>query len=216
MTVLESALEKILKVSPVVPVVTIKKAEDAVPIAEALIAGGIKIIEITLRTTAGLKAIEEVSKRIPEMTVGAGTVSNPEQFKNAIGAGAQFVVSPGLTDKLASFAKTEKTPFLPGVATISEIMKARDYGFQYLKLFPASVVGGPAAIKQYSSLFSDVYFCPTGGISLGNMNEYLSIVNVVCVGGSWLTPESAVEAKNWNEVKRLSKQAVDHAHSSRS
>ncbi|MBN8540137.1 MAG: bifunctional 4-hydroxy-2-oxoglutarate aldolase/2-dehydro-3-deoxy-phosphogluconate aldolase [Deltaproteobacteria bacterium] len=201
-------LEKLLKISPVIPVVTIKKLEDAVPIAEALLEGGIKIIEITLRTDAGLPSIEEVSKRLSDMTVGAGTVSNPEQFKQASNAGSKFIVSPGLTDRLAQFALSEKTPYLPGVATISEIMKARDYGFHHLKLFPASVVGGPVAIKQFSSLFSDIYFCPTGGISLANMKDYLTISNVVCIGGSWLTPESAIESKNWNEITRLSRQAV--------
>jgi 2-dehydro-3-deoxyphosphogluconate aldolase/(4S)-4-hydroxy-2-oxoglutarate aldolase len=201
-------VEKLLKISPVVPVVTIKKLEDAVPIAEALLAGGIKIIEITLRTSAGLQAVEAVSKRLPDMIVGAGTVSNPEQFKQARNVGAKFIVSPGLTDRLAQAALSEKTPYLPGVATISEIMKARDYGFSHLKLFPASVVGGPIAIKQYSSLFSDVYFCPTGGISLANMKDYLSISSVVCIGGSWLTPESAIESENWNEITRLSKQAL--------
>lgn len=201
-------LEKLLKISPVIPVVTIKKLEDAVPIAEALLEGGIKIIEITLRTDAGLPSIEEVSKRLSDMTVGAGTVSNPEQFKQASNAGSKFIVSPGLTDRLAQFALSEKTTYLPGVATISEIMKARDYGFHHLKLFPASVVGGPVAIKQFSSLFSDIYFCPTGGISLANMKDYLTISNVVCIGGSWLTPESAIESKNWNEITRLSRQAV--------
>jgi 2-dehydro-3-deoxyphosphogluconate aldolase/(4S)-4-hydroxy-2-oxoglutarate aldolase len=201
-------VENLLKISRVVPVVTIKKLEDAVPIAEALLEGGIKIIEITLRTSAGLPSIEAVSKRLSDMTVGAGTVSNPEQFKQSRGAGAKFIVSPGLTDRLAEVALLEKTPYLPGVATISEIMKARDYGFQYLKLFPASVVGGPVAIKQYSSLFSDIYFCPTGGISLANMKDYLAISNVVCIGGSWLTPESAIESENWSEITRLAKQAL--------
>lgn len=201
-------LDSILKISPIVPVVTIKKVEDAVPIAEALLAGGIGVIEITLRTEAGLKSISEVAKNVSGMTVGAGTISNPEQFKQAAEAGAKFIVSPGLTPKLAQFVPTQKTAFLPGVATISEIMNARDYGFRYLKFFPASIAGGAPAIKQFTSLFSDIQFCPTGGINLENMNDYFSISKVACIGGSWITPEPLIEAKNWAEIKRLSADAI--------
>ncbi|OYZ23115.1 MAG: keto-deoxy-phosphogluconate aldolase [Bdellovibrio sp. 28-41-41] len=201
-------LENILKISPIVPVVTIKKVEDAVPIAKALLAGGIGVIEITLRTDAALKAIADVSKNVSGMTVGAGTISNPEQFKQATDAGAKFIVSPGLTTKLAQFAQTQKTAFLPGVATISEIMHARENGFSYLKFFPASLAGGAPAIKQFTSLFSDIQFCPTGGVNLENMNEYFSISKVVCIGGSWITPDSLIGTKNWSEIERLSAEAI--------
>lgn len=202
-------LQDTLRKSPIIPVVTLKRVEDAVPLAKALVAGGVKVIEITLRTPAGLPGIREVAAQVPEMTVGAGTISTPEEFNAAADAGAQFIVSPGLTDKLAKVALERGTPYLPGVATITEIMTAREYGFTFLKFFPAALAGGVGALKQFSSLFSDIRFCPTGGVNIDNLRDFLRVPSVVCVGGSWIAPDALIDAGNWQEITRLSQEAMD-------
>ena len=202
-------LQDTLRKSPIVPVVTLKRVEDAVPLAKALVAGGVKVIEITLRTPAGLPGIREVAAQVPEMTVGAGTISTPEEFNAAADAGAQFIVSPGLTEKLAKVALERGTPYLPGVATITEIMTAREYGFTFLKFFPAALAGGVGALKQFSSLFSDIRFCPTGGVNIDNLRDFLRVPSVVCVGGSWIAPDALIDAGNWQEITRLSQEAMD-------
>lgn len=201
-------LAGLLTKSPIIPVVTLKNVDDGVKLAEALLAGGIGVIEITLRTEAGVKAIREVAKRVKGMTVGAGTITNPDQFKQAADAGAEFIVSPGLTEKLAKGVLNEKTPFLPGVSTTTEIMHAREYGLEFLKFFPASLSGGAGALKQFGGLFPDLRFCPTGGINIDNCNDYLRLKNVVCVGGSWVAPDPHIDGGNWDEITRLSKEAI--------
>lgn len=201
-------LQALLTKSPVIPVVTLKKAEDGVKLAEALLEGGIGVIEITLRTAAGLEAIRQVAKHVKGMTVGAGTITTPDQFKAAADAGSEFIVSPGLTEKLAKGVLNEKTPFLPGVSTTTEIMHAREYGLEYLKFFPASLSGGAGALKQFGGLFPDLRFCPTGGINIDNFNDYLRLPNVVCIGGSWVAPDLHINEGNWHEITRLSKEAV--------
>lgn len=201
-------LQSLLTKSPIIPVVTLNNAEDGVKLAEALLAGGIGVIEITLRTTAGIDAIREVAKRVDGMTVGAGTITTPDQFKQAADAGAEFIVSPGLTEKLAKGVLHEKTPFLPGVSTTTEIMHAREYGLEFLKFFPASLSGGAGALKQFGGLFPDLRFCPTGGINIDNVNDYLRLKNVVCVGGSWVAPDMHINGGNWDEITHLSKEAI--------
>lgn len=205
---MSNPLEPLLTKSPIIPVVTLKKAEDGVKLAEALLEGGIGVIEITLRTEAGVKAIRDVAKNVKGMTVGAGTITTPDQFKQAADAGAEFIVSPGLTDKLAKGVLNEKTPFLPGVSTTTEIMHAREYGLEFLKFFPASLSGGAGALKQFGGLFPDLRFCPTGGINIDNFNDYLRLKNVVCIGGSWVAPDMHINDSNWAEITRLSKEAV--------
>lgn len=201
-------LHSLLTKSPIIPVVTLERAEDGVPLAEALVAGGISVIEITLRTEAGIKAIAEVAKHVKGMTVGAGTITNAAQFKAAADAGAQFIVSPGLTAKLAADVIKEKTPFLPGVSTTTEILHAMEHGLSFLKFFPAALSGGPNALKQFGGLFPGLKFCPTGGVNVDNVNDYLRLKNVVCVGGSWVSPDALINAKNWAEITRLTSEAI--------
>lgn len=201
-------LHDLLAKNPIIPVVTLQDADDALPLSEALLAGGVKIIEITLRTDAGIKAIASVAKKLPEMAVGAGTITSAESFKQARDAGAQFIVSPGLTDKLAKSVAEEKTPFLPGISTTTELLHAREYGYHHLKFFPASLSGGPAALKQFGGLFPDIRFCPTGGVNAQNANEYLSLPNVLCVGGSWIAPDAVIKAKDWPAITRLCQSAL--------
>ncbi|MCH2548309.1 MAG: bifunctional 4-hydroxy-2-oxoglutarate aldolase/2-dehydro-3-deoxy-phosphogluconate aldolase [Alphaproteobacteria bacterium] len=203
-----NSLASMLAQNPVIPVVTLQNADDGVKLAEALLEGGISVIEITLRTEAGLEAIRQVAKHVKGMIVGAGTITTPDQFKQAVDAGSQFIVSPGLTDTLANGVLQESTPFLPGVSTTTEIMIAREYGLEFLKFFPASLSGGAAAIKQFGGLFPDIRFCPTGGINLDNFNDYLRLKNVVCVGGSWVSPDSLINNANWGEITRLSQEAL--------
>lgn len=203
-----NALQTLLTVSPIIPVVTLDKAEDGLKLSEALFKGGVKVIEITLRTEAGLKAIRDVAKNLPEMVVGAGTVTSGDMFKQAVDAGAKFIVSPGLTDKLAQAVANDKTPFLPGISTTTELMHAREYGYEYLKFFPASLSGGVGALKQFASVFPQVKFCPTGGITLDNANDYLRLPNVVCVGGSWIAPNVHINSGNWEEISRLCAEAI--------
>lgn len=203
-----AALDTIMTISPVIPVVTLNKAEDGVPLARALVAGGVKIIEITLRTEAGVEAIRRVAKEVPEICVGAGTITSREQFTAAVDAGSQFIVSPGLTDKLAQALVGQKTPLLPGVATTTEIMHAMEYGYTRLKFFPASLSGGHGALKQFSGLFPEIAFCPTGGINLQNVKDYLAVPNVRCIGGSWIAPDGLIHAQDWAGITRLCTEAL--------
>lgn len=201
-------LQSLLAKSPIIPVVTLKNADDGVKLAEALLAGGIGVIEITLRTEAGLEAIRQVAKKVSGMTVGAGTITTPDQFKQAVDAGAEFIVSPGFTDKLAKGVLNEKTPFLPGVSTTTEIMHAREYGLKYLKFFPAALSGGAGALKQFGGLFPDLQFCPTGGVNIDNFNDYLRLPNVICVGGSWVAPDMYINDGNWDEITRVTQKSI--------
>lgn len=202
-------VEDIIKISPIIPVVVIEKLEDALEIAQALLDGGIKIMEITLRTEVAFEAIALISKELPQMCVGAGTLTNAKEFKDALYYGAQFVFSPGNSKELMQIASELKVPFIPGVATPSDIMMAKSEGFEYCKLFPASLVGGVKALKAYASVFSTMKFCPTGGVNLENVQEYMALENVVCVGGTWMLPAELIEEKRFSEITELCEEALD-------
>jgi len=200
--------EDVMKISPIVPVIAITNVDDALPLAKALFEGGIKIMEITLRTEAGLKAIEIISKEMPQMNVGAGTVLNASDFNKAVEHGAQFVFSPGISEELMLVSKELNIPLIPGVATASEVMLAQNNGFMHCKLFPATVVGGIGALKALSGPFAQMRFCPTGGVSLDNIKEFLSLDNVLCAGGSWIVPKEAMIVKDFKKITGLALEAL--------
>ena len=204
----------IMQDAPVIPVIVLHNVEHAVPMAEALLAGGIRVLEVTLRTPQGLACIEAIAKQLPEAIVGAGTVRNAVDAAAAARAGARFAVSPGYTSKLGQACRDLNLPLLPGVATSSEIMMAQEDGFTELKFFPAVQSGGIQMLKAWQGPFGELRFCPTGGISPGNAAEFLALSNVVCVGGSWLVPASAVESGNWSLITELA-QATQALRSSR-
>ncbi|CUB01663.1 bifunctional 4-hydroxy-2-oxoglutarate aldolase/2-dehydro-3-deoxy-phosphogluconate aldolase [Comamonas thiooxydans] len=204
----------IMQDAPVIPVIVLHNAEHAVPMAKALLAGGIRVLEVTLRTPQGLACIEAIAKQLPEAIVGAGTVRNAADAAAAARAGARFAVSPGFTSKLGQACRDLNLPLLPGVATSSEIMMAQEDGFTELKFFPAVQSGGIQMLKAWQGPFGELRFCPTGGISPGNAAEFLALSNVVCVGGSWLVPASAVESGNWSLITELA-QATQALRSSR-
>ncbi|WP_322999891.1 bifunctional 4-hydroxy-2-oxoglutarate aldolase/2-dehydro-3-deoxy-phosphogluconate aldolase [Castellaniella sp.] len=205
-----NALE-LLAHSPVMPVIVIQDTESAVDLARALVAGGIRSLEITLRSPAALDAIRVIRDQVPGALVGVGTVRTPDQLQAALQAGACFGVSPGLTPALAQAAQSAGIPFLPGVATASEAMQAADWGFNVQKLFPAEAVGGAALLKAWHGPLPDLMFCPTGGIHAGNAASYLALPNVGCVGGSWLTPAQAVVNRDWDVITQLARQACSLA-----
>ena len=196
---------KFMTMGPVLPVMVIPSLDQAVPLAEALIKGGIKVLEITLRTDCALAAIEAIAKAFPEAVVGAGTVLSPDDAKAAADHGARFAVSPGLTEKLAG---QTSLPLLPGVATSSEVMRALEWGFTHLKFFPAVPAGGVPALKGIGGPLAAAKFCPTGGIDVKNAAEFLALPNVLCVGGSWVAPASAMNEGRWDEITRLAAEAV--------
>ncbi len=190
---------------PVIPVIVIDRVEDALPLAEALLAGGVKVLEVTLRTPAGLPAIETIARHLPEAVVGVGTVLNADDARRASEAGARFAVSPGYTPEVGAACKALGLPLLPGVATSSEVMAALADGFSFLKLFPAEAAGGIPLLKAWASPFGAVSFCPTGGITQATAPQYLALPNVRCVGGSWLTPADAVRAGDWARITELAR-----------
>jgi 2-dehydro-3-deoxyphosphogluconate aldolase/(4S)-4-hydroxy-2-oxoglutarate aldolase len=198
----------ILDISPVVPVVVLDDPEAAVPVAWALVAGGIGVIELTLRTPAALDAIERIASGVPDIVVGAGTVVSPEQAKLAADAGAQFLVSPGAPPALLDAMADTGLPSLPGCATLTEVMSLRDRGFTEVKFFPAAASGGPAFLAAVQGPLPDMRFCPTGGITPTTTPDYLALSNVGCVGGSWLTPADAVRAGEWTRISALAAEAV--------
>jgi 2-dehydro-3-deoxyphosphogluconate aldolase / (4S)-4-hydroxy-2-oxoglutarate aldolase len=193
----------LLSISRVIPVIVLDSATDAVPLARALARGGVRIMEITLRTAAGLEAIERVAAEVPETIVGAGTVTTPEEVAAAVTAGAQFIVTPGATDRLLAAALDTGLPLLAGANTLTEILRLREHGQQAVKFFPAEASGGAAYLKAVAGPVPDVSFCPTGGIGPANAAQYLALPNVGCVGGSWLTPAAAVRAGDWAAIERL-------------
>ncbi|MEY9778350.1 bifunctional 4-hydroxy-2-oxoglutarate aldolase/2-dehydro-3-deoxy-phosphogluconate aldolase [Arthrobacter sp. MW3 TE3886] len=197
----------ILHVSPVIPVVTIDDPRHAVPIARALADGGVRIIELTLRTESALTSLKRIADEVPDILVGAGTVLTPAQADAAIDAGAQFLVSPGITTTLLDHLLTTGVPFLPGVATIGEVMGVLERGLTAMKFFPAGPAGGPGYLAAVGAPIPQVQFCPTGGISLDSAPGYLALPNVSCVGGSWLTPKTAVENKDWEQITKLAREA---------
>jgi len=197
--------------SRVVPVVVVSDAAQAVPMAEALLAGGVDVMEITLRSDAALAAIEAVARAVPAMQVGAGTVTRAAEVARVQSAGARFGLSPGATPELLAAVCAAGLPFVPGVATPGEAMAARDAGFTLLKCFPAAQLGGVEVLKAWGGPLPDLRFCPTGGVSLANMASFLSLPNVAMVGGSWLTPAAAVAAGDWARVTQLAREAVEAA-----
>ncbi|PTU30513.1 bifunctional 4-hydroxy-2-oxoglutarate aldolase/2-dehydro-3-deoxy-phosphogluconate aldolase [Stenotrophobium rhamnosiphilum] len=199
---------ELMKLSPVIPVIVIDDESHAVPMARALVAGGIRVLEVTLRTPSALAAIRNISREVPDAIVGAGTVLNPEHLLAAADAGAQFAVSPGLTQALAAAAKSSGLALLPGAVTPSEIMLAMELGFNNLKFFPAQQSGGVAMLKALHGPFGSTKFCPTGGISLETAAEYLALENVACIGGSWLTPKALMQKQDWAGIQQLAEQAV--------
>ena len=202
------SLEAILRASPVLPVIALERLEQALPLAEALLEGGITTLEITLRTPVALEAIRRICKAFPGAYVGAGTVTTPGALRQVQEAGAAFAVSPGLTGPLMAAAAAGVLPLLPGVMTPTEVMVAVDAGFRYLKLFPAEQAGGLAMLKALAGPFQDLRFCPTGGIGPASAPAYLAQPNVLCVGGSWLTPRVLVDAGDWKAITELARQAA--------
>ena len=201
--------KEVMEISPIVPVIALESVDDALPLAKALFEGGIAIMEITLRTEAGLKSIETIAKAMPQMHVGAGTVLNADDFKNAVKHGAQFIFSPGISEELMQTSRELGVAFIPGVATASEVMLAKNNGFEHCKLFPATVAGGVEALKAFSGPFSSMRFCPTGGVNLNNVREFLDLDNVVCAGGSWIVPKQAIKDKDFQAITKLCKEALE-------
>ncbi len=198
----------VMQDAPVIPVIVLNDVNHAVPMARALVAGGIRMLEVTLRTPVALQCIERISKEVPEAVAGAGTVRTPADAQAAARAGARFAVSPGFTDSVGQACRDLGLPLLPGVATGSEIMMAQEAGYTELKFFPAMQAGGPAMLKAWSGPFFDIKFCPTGGVSVSNAKEFLSLPNVVCVGGSWLVPHDALAAGDWVRITALAVEAT--------
>lgn len=205
---LNRALADTLYRAAVVPVLTIETSDDGVELARALARGGLDLIEVTLRTTAALAAIRRIRLEVPQVRVGAGTVLTPEQASEALGAGARFIVSPGMTPRLIEAAQVWDAPFLPGAATASEAMALSDLGYQCLKFFPAEAIGGVAALKALAAPLVGITFCPTGGVDQGNAREYLALPNVVAVGGSWVAPRKAVDGAEWQSITALAESAA--------
>lgn len=200
--------DDVMKLSPVMPVVTIDDAAHAEPLARVLLASGVRTIEVTLRTPAALDAIKAIAKNAPEMIVGAGTVLTISDLDAAIEAGARYALSPGATPKLMKAARNAKIPFVPGVATSSEIMRGLDLGYTHFKFFPAEQLGGVAALKAQHGPLPSAKFCPTGGISADKASSYLALPNVLCVGGSWIAPADKIIAQDWNAIEAAAKQAA--------
>ena len=191
----------------VVPVVVIEDQQQAQGLAQALLDGGINVIEITLRDAYAVSAIEYIKQNFPDMVILAGTVTSSEQLREVVKAGADGIISPGLTPALLETAKEQDIAYLPGVASGSDILLGMEYGLTEFKLFPATVVGGVGALKAFSGPFGQIRFCPTGGVSPSNVKEFLALPNVMCVGGSWIAPQGLVREGNWAEITRLCKEA---------
>ena len=203
------SIENILTSAPVVPVVVIENLEDAVPLAKALYNGGLKALEITLRTPVAAEAVKLMKEAVPEAYVGTGTVIDKATFEASVAAGADFMVSPGVNDELLALAKETDIPFLPGAATPSEVMNLASHGFKFLKFFPAEAAGGAPMLKSIGGPLPPVKFCPTGGISLATAPKYLALNNVVCVGGTWMLDKELIANKDWQAIEALAKQASE-------
>ncbi|GAA8803136.1 bifunctional 4-hydroxy-2-oxoglutarate aldolase/2-dehydro-3-deoxy-phosphogluconate aldolase [Helicobacter pylori] len=205
---MQDKIIEVLQISPIVPVVVIEDIKDAVPLAQSLVEGGIQIIEVTLRSSCALEAIELIAKNVPKMRVGAGTILDPTQLEQAQNRGAEFLISPGLTIKLLEYAKKKDMPLIPGVSSSSEVMQALELGYNALKFFPAEYCGGVKLLNAFNGPFKGVKFCPTGGISADNMHSYLNLENVLCVGGSWLTPKHLIQNKEWDKITEICKRSL--------
>jgi len=202
------AIRELLALAPVIPVLTIEKLEHAVPLAKALSAGGLRVLEVTLRTPVALAAIEAMRKAVPGAVVGVGTLTKPEDFKAAAAAGAQFGVSPGLTASMAEAARSVSFPLLPGIMTPAELIAGLGWGFDTFKLFPAQQAGGIGMLKALGAPFPEVVFCPTGGITRATAPEFLALKNVACVGGSWVAPTESVRNGDWAGIEALARDAA--------
>ena len=205
--------KELFAMGPIVPVLVIKDVEDALPIAEALLAADVKVLEVTLRTPAALDVIERIAKELPEAVIGSGTVTNRDMLQRSYDAGAKFAISPGLTKDLLQAGNEGNIALIPGISSISELMDGIDYGYDHLKFFPAEASGGVNAIKSIGGPFADIRFCPTGGINLNNIKNYLALNNVACCGGSWLVSDEIVATKNWSQITELANQALAHVNS---
>ena len=200
--------EQVLSTGPVMPVIVVKQPEHAVPMAKALVAGGIRVLEVTLRTPVAMDALRAIIREVPEAIVGAGTVINTQQLKEVTDAGAQFVISPGLTESLLRAATEGPVPLIPGVSTVSELMMGMDHGLREFKFFPAEASGGVKALSALAGPFPQVRFCPTGGISPANYRDYLALKSVLCIGGSWLVPDEALQQGDWERITQLAREAI--------
>ena len=205
--------EQLFAQGPVVPVLVIDNVEDALPIAKALIAAGINVLEVTLRTASALDVIKTIADNIPEAIVGAGTVTNRELLQRSRDAGAKFAISPGLTKDLLQAGNEGDIALIPGISSISELMDGIDYGYDHFKFFPAEASGGVQAIKSIGGPFPQVTFCPTGGINLSNINNYLALKNVACCGGSWLVSDEIIANKDWSKITQLAQKALAQVNS---
>jgi len=206
---LNPSFAALVKNSPILPVLHMESIEDAINVSRALYKGGITCAEIVLRSPVALDCIKAVAEHVPEMTVGVGTLTTPQQVTDAVAAGAQFLVSPSFTKTLATAMINTGLPMLPGVVTPSEITQALELGIKEVKFFPAAQYGGAKTIKALSSVFSQVKFCPTGGVSLDNMAEYFANESIFAVGGSWMVPKDLIKNRDWATITKLSKQAID-------
>ena len=203
-------ISAITALAPVIPVLTIERLADAVPLARALVKGGLPVLEITLRTATAMAALEAIAKEVPEAVVGAGTVREPAQVEQIQRLGARFAVSPGATPGLVTATKAAGLPFLPGVQTVSEAMVLAEQGYRILKFFPADAAGGVAWLKAVGAPLAGLRFCPTGGIGADTVQSYLSLPNVACVGGSWVAPRPTVVAQDWSQIERLAAAATKY------
>ena len=201
--------EEVLRQGPVVPVMVIQKLEQAVPLARALVAGGIRVLEITLRTPVAMEAIRIISREVSGAMVGAGTVTRGEELAAVAEAGAVFAISPGLTVELLDAANQGPIPMIPGIATISELMTGMARGYSHFKFFPAEAAGGVKMVQAIAGPFPQITFCPTGGITLANYRDYLALKNVACIGGSWVAPQGAMDQGDWTRITALAREAVE-------
>ncbi|WP_196138856.1 bifunctional 4-hydroxy-2-oxoglutarate aldolase/2-dehydro-3-deoxy-phosphogluconate aldolase [Aliikangiella sp. G2MR2-5] len=202
----QESLSKYLSLSPVIPVVEIDDSRKSLPLVNALIQGGIKIIEITLRTESALESIATISQKVPSMCVGAGTVTDVTRLQNSVAAGAHFLVSPGATKSLIDGSRYHDTPLLPGAVTPSEVMSLYQQGFRFLKFFPAEAAGGQKMLRSIAAPLPEIKFCPTGGINQNNIQEYLTIKNVICAGSSWVAESDLIKNNNWSEITRRARE----------
>ena len=201
-------MQEIFQGTTVIPVVTIARAADAVPLAEALLRGGLRVIEVTLRTVEATAAIRAIARALPDVVVGAGTVLSGADVTRAVEAGARFLVSPGLTSDLVAAGLGSELPYIPGAVTPSEVIAARELGFSLLKFFPAVAFGGIEALRQLAPVFPGIAFCPTGGVGAANAAHYLALANVPMVGGSWMASAEAVEAQDWTGIEKRAREAA--------
>lgn len=200
-------IDAICAAAPVIPVLKLDNAEQALGVCTALVKGGLKVLEITLRNDYGLQAIKQISEALPDAIVGAGTVTTPEQYEACIEAGADFIVSPGATPSLLAYGAQASIPLLPGVASVSEAMAGMELGYERFKLFPAVVVGGVDLLKAFYGPLANLKFCPTGGVKPNTAEQFLELPNVMCVGGTWLTPSDKVSQQDWAGIEALAQQA---------